>query len=149
MVKLEFKRPVEDPFNRRGTLRPGIHTLEDDYLTHWGIQGMIAAGDIIIKATIPNASPVPQPKPQNKPEPVVRQPGVFANIKIEEIKPKSKIIEDVMAKVEDLEKVEEKPEIVETINKADTKPETVPKPETTAPTGLKLRNRQRIKKETV
>lgn len=102
MVKIELKRPIETPDGDRSILRPGIHHLKDETFSHWFIQGLVEAGDVVVLSTTPSlARPKILPKAESKPREseVVIKP-IKEEVKVEEINPKVevKVTEEVKPK---------------------------------------------------
>jgi len=100
MVKIELKRPIETPDGDRSILRPGIHHLKDETFSHWFIQGLVEAGDIVVLSIIPSLA---RHKILPKVEPKMRESEVVIKSIKEEVK-----VEEINPKV-DVKVVEEKP----------------------------------------
>jgi len=82
MIKIQLKRPIELPVGDRCILRPGIHSIPDDVFSHWFIQGMVIAGDVVVLdvASVPPPL-IPKPKIEAK----VRESGSFVKVGVEKV----------------------------------------------------------------
>ena len=48
MRKIDLKRPIQNPVGDRGIMRPGIHHVHDEFLSHWFIKGLVEEGVVIL-----------------------------------------------------------------------------------------------------
>ena len=106
MAKIKFKVPAQilNAVGKRETFTPGIYELDEKVLSHWFIQGLIAAGKASIlepaikpeparpkQQELPLTAPAaskPVPIKKTEPEkPVVVDLGAEGKVEVEEIKP--------------------------------------------------------------
>ena len=81
MARVKVKRVVQLPDKDKTVLKPGegmIHTIDDDIMSHWFIQGMVESGDIII---VTEENQKQKVLPYNRPKVAISTP------KVVEIKP--------------------------------------------------------------
>lgn len=109
MKKINLKRAIQLPNAQKTILRPGVHNIQEDIFAHWFIQGLVAKGDITVmdETVKPNVllstnksavAPIPVLPKISSPPPVV-------GVEVEEILPKTEVVESVAEVTE--EKVEE------------------------------------------
>lgn len=116
MARVKVKRVVQLPDKDKTVLKPGegmIHTINDDIMSHWFIQGMIESGDIII-VTEENQKqkvlPYNRPKVAISPKVVEIKPQddklVVPRIEVNYLEEKAPVV--VEAKVEEVKEVKSK-----------------------------------------
>lgn len=90
MIKIELKRPIENPIENRAIMRIGVHNVSEEFLSHWFIQGLIQDGDIKVLSLIPSPAPLVKSSDLR-----VRESASFNRkqqpFKVEEINPKPKM----------------------------------------------------------
>jgi len=106
MARVKVKRVVQLPDKDKTVLKPGegmIHTIDDDIMSHWFIQGMVESGDIII---VTEENQKQKVLPYNRPKVAISTP------KVVEIKPQDDKLVVPRIEVNYLE--EKEPVVVET-----------------------------------
>ena len=105
MARVKVTSVIQLPDKDKTVLKPGegmIHTINDDIMSHWFIQGMVESGDIII---VTEENQKQKVLPYNRPKVAISTP------KVVEIKPQDDKLVVPRIEVNYLE--EKKPVVVE------------------------------------
>ena len=117
MARVKVKRVVQLPDKDKTVLKPGegmIHTINDDLMSHWFIQGMVESGDIII---VTEENQKQKVLPYNRPKVAISTPKVVEikpqddklvvpRIEVNYLEEKAPVV--VEAKVEEVKEVKSK-----------------------------------------